>query len=147
MSTSTASIASTTRSGATPVFWEVLWRSAGIQAMGLFVVSAWLFGAQPRLGASASELADFYAGHSLPILIAAAITGLAVLNLMWFAAAIRVTLANAGKDGWGAAATAASAAFGALLLLYTAIGAALTFLTTNPDNFVLASGLNDLSYA
>jgi len=40
------------------------------------------------------------------ILIAAVFYGLAVLNLMWFAGALRTTLADAGQDGWGAAATA-----------------------------------------
>jgi len=43
--------------------------------------------------------------------------GLAVLNLMWFAGALRNTLTDAGQDGWGAAATASSAAIGALFLL------------------------------
>jgi hypothetical protein len=40
-----------------------------------------------------------------------------------FAAALRNTLADAGKDGWGAAATASSAAFGTLFFLLIAIGA------------------------
>jgi hypothetical protein len=34
------------------------------------------------------------------ILIAAVFFGLAVLNLIWFAA-LKPTLADAGKDGWG----------------------------------------------
>jgi len=50
-------------------------------------------------------------------LIAAVFYGLAVLNLMWFAGALRNTLTDAGQDGWGAAATASSAAIGALFLL------------------------------
>jgi len=50
--------------------------------------------------------------------------GLAVLNLMWFAAALRITLADVGQDGWGAAATASSTAFGAMLLLQISVGAA-----------------------
>jgi len=51
------------------------------------------------------------------ILISAVFYGLAVLNLIWFAGALRNTLADAGQDGWGAAATASSAALGALFLL------------------------------
>ena len=43
--------------------------------------------------------------------------GLAVLNLMSFAGALKNTLTDAGQDGWGAAATASSAAIGALFLL------------------------------
>ena len=36
-------------------------------------------------------------------------------------------MADAGQDGWGAAATAASAAVGALLLLLMTVGAALAY--------------------
>src|SRR2546422_11338172 len=69
------------------------------------------------------------------------------LNLMWFAAALRNTLADAGKDGWGAAATASSAAFGALFLLLIAIGAALAYSIAGSGNPTLASGLNALGWA
>jgi hypothetical protein len=50
---------------------------------------------------------------------------LAIFNLMWFAAALRTTLADAGQDGGGAAATASSAALGALFLLLIAVVAGL----------------------
>jgi hypothetical protein len=69
--------------------------------------------------------------------------GLAILNLMWFAAAIRTTLADAGQDGWGAAATAASAALGALFLLLVAISAVLSYTIASSGNNTLTSGLND----
>ena len=71
----------------------------------------WGTAADQRITAT---LAAFYHDHHTRILIAAVVFGLAVLYLMWFAAAIRVTLANAGADGWAAAATALSAAVGAL---------------------------------
>ena len=130
-----------------PVFWEILWQSAGIQAVVLFVIADLIYGRQPQAGASAEALIAFYTGSETRILIAAAITGIAVLNLLWFAAAVRVTLADAGKDGWGAAATASSAAFGGLLLLITAVGATLANSATSAQNPMLASGLNDLSWA
>jgi hypothetical protein len=60
----------------------------------------------------------------MQILIAAVFSGLAILNLMWFAAALRTTLADAGQDGWGAVATASSAAVGALFLLLITVVAA-----------------------
>jgi len=144
-----SSVASTppAKLSSTPVFWENLWRSAGIQSVVLFVVADALYGSQPQLGASAEALLAFHAGGNLRILIAAAVSGLAVLNLMWFAAAVRITLADAGKDGWGAAVTASSATFGGLFLLTTAIGAALACSVAGEENRMLASGLNDLSWA
>jgi hypothetical protein len=71
----------------------------------------------------------------------------AVLNLLWFAAALRTTLADAGQGGWGAAATAASAAVGGLFLLLIAVSAALGYSIIGSGNLALASGLNDLSWA
>src|SRR5262245_22585194 len=105
----------------TPAFWERLWRSAGIQSVLCFLVAYIVCGHQPQVGASADALAAFYDGDRTRILIAAVFYGLAVLNLMWFAAAIRTTLADAGQDGWGAAATASSAALGGLFLLLIAV--------------------------
>src|SRR5215510_13035550 len=124
MSASSAAMASST-SG--PAFWERLWRTAGIQAVGLFVIAYFICGHQPQVGASADALAAFYDAERTRILIAAVLYGMALLNLLWFAAAIRATLADAGQDGWGAAATAASAAVGALFLVFTAIGTALAY--------------------
>src|SRR5258706_3968458 len=81
------------------------------------------------------------------ILIAAVLYGLAVLNLMWFAGALRTTLADAGQDGWGAAATASSAALGALFLLLIAVVAALAYSINGLGNHMLTPGLNDLVWA
>jgi hypothetical protein len=73
--------------------------------------------------------------------------GLNVLNLMWFAAALRTTLADAGQDGWGAAATASSAAFGGLYLLLISVDAALAYSIAGSGNHTLTSGLNDFAWA
>ena len=104
----------------TAAFWERLWRTAGLQSVLCFIVAYIVYGQQPPIGAPADALAAFYGGDRMRILIAAVFYGLAVLNLMWFAAALRTTLANAGQDGWGAAATASSAALGSLFLLLIA---------------------------
>jgi hypothetical protein len=80
-------------------------------------------------------------------LIAAVLAALNVLNLLWFAAAIRTTLASAGQDGWGAAATASSSLFGGLFLVFIAIGAALAGSIAGSGNHLLISGLNDLSWS
>jgi hypothetical protein len=92
-------------------------------------------------------LVVFYDGHRTRILIAVFFFGLNLLNLLWFAAALRTTLADAGQDGWGAAATASSAVFGALFLLALTVGAALAYSIADSGNTALTSGLNDLAWA
>ena len=137
---------SSTSAYTTPAFWERLWRSAGIQSVGLFIVGYVLYGYQPHVGASADALSAFYSGDRTRILIAAVFFGFSILNLMWFAAAIRTTLADAGQDGWGAAATASSAAVGVLFLLLTSVAAALAYSIGAGSN-TLTSGLNDFIWA
>jgi hypothetical protein len=131
----------------TPAFWERLWRTAGIQSLLCFIVAYIVYGQQPQVGASADALAAFYDGNRMRILIAVVFYGLAVLNLMWFAGALRTTLADAGLDGWGAAASAASAALGALFLLLIAVVAGLAHSIAGAGNATLTSGLNDLVWA
>jgi succinate dehydrogenase/fumarate reductase cytochrome b subunit len=132
----------------TPAFGERLWRTAGIQSLLCFIVAYIVYGHQPQVGASADALAAFYSGDRARILIAVVFYGLAVLNLMWFAGALRTTVADAGQDGWGAAATAAaSAALGALFLLLIAVVAALAYSIAGSGNQMLTSGLNDFVWA
>src|SRR5262249_5206931 len=114
----------TTTSGSiytTPAFWERLWRTAGIQGGFCFIVGYIAYGNRRQVGASLDALTAFYNGSGTRILIAAVFYGLAILNLMWFSAAVRTTLADAGYDGWGAAATASSAALGGLFFLLVAV--------------------------
>jgi hypothetical protein len=147
MSTSTTAMAPSTSVYTTPLFWERLWRSSGIQSVGLFILAYLIYGTQPQVGAPADALVAFYEGNRTRILIAAVFSGLAILNLMWFAAALRTTLADAGQDGWGAAATAASAAFGGLFLLLITVGAALAYSIAGSRNSAFLSGLNDFAWA
>jgi hypothetical protein len=147
MSSSIPVMSSSTSVYTTPAFWERLWRSSGIQSVGLFIIAYIIYGYQPQVGASTDAVVAFYEGDRTRILIAAIFSGLAVLNLLWFAAAVRTTLADAGQDGWGAAATASSAMLGALLLLLVAIGAALAYSIPGSGNQTLASGLNDIAWA
>jgi len=144
--------ASTTASSSSSVyassaFWERLWRTAGLQSVGCFILAYLIYPHQAQVGASPDALAAFYDGERIRILIAAVISGFAILNLMWFAAAVRTTLADAGQDGWGAAATAASATVGGLFLLLMALVAALAYSTSNSGNHTFTSGLNDLAWA
>jgi hypothetical protein len=147
MSATTTAITASTSTYTTPAFWERLWRTAGIQSVLCFIVAYVVYGHQPQVGASAETLVAFYDGERTRILIAAVFSGLGVLNLMWFAAALRTTLADAGQDGWGAAATAASAALGGLFLLLITVVAALAYSIAGSGNTTLTSGLNDFVWA
>jgi hypothetical protein len=147
MSASTTPMTPTASVYTTPAFWERLWRGSGIQFVVFFIIAYLIYGYQPQAGASADALLAFYAGHRTRILIATVVSGFAVLNLLWFAAALRTTLAEAGQDGWGAAATAASAAVGALLLLLMTVGAALAYSIAGSGNLPLTSALNDFAWA
>lgn len=124
-------------------FWERLWRSAGIQFVGFFVVASVIYGIPPGVGAPPDALTAFYGDGRTRVLIGAFLFGLNILNLLWFAAALRTALAEAGQDGWGAAATASSAAFGALFLMQLAVGATLAYSIAGT---ALASALNDLAW-
>src|SRR5262245_7595900 len=128
-------------------FWELQWRTSGIQAAGLFLIAYVVYGFQPHVGAAADAVVGFYDGHRTRILIAAIFAGLGVLYLLWFAAALRTALADAGRDGWGAAATASSAAVGALTLLLVSVGAALAYSVARSGDRSLAAGLNDFEWA
>ena len=70
-------------------FFQRLWRSAGIQFVVLFIIASVIYGDQPETGASIDELVSFYDGDRTRILIATFISGVAVLNLLLFAAALR----------------------------------------------------------
>jgi hypothetical protein len=125
MNTSTTVVTASTSRFTTRGFWEGLWRSAGLQSVGLFIIALMFHSHQP--------------------LLAAVISGLAVLNLMWFAAALRSTLADAGQGGWGAAATAASAAVGGLLLLLITLDAASG--SAGSENTALTSAISQLGWS
>jgi hypothetical protein len=126
-----------------PIDWQRIWRGAGIQFLILFVIASVLRGAQPKIGAAGGELVSFYDGDRTRILIATVIFGFAFLNLMWFGAAIASALRDAGKAGWGAAATASSTAFAAVWFVVITIHAALAYSIAGSGNTTFTSGLND----
>ena len=130
----------------TPAFWERLWRTA---ASNPFSASSSRTSCTAISRRSARRLT-----HSSPSTTAGArgswsprFSSFAVLSLMWFAAALRTTLAEADQDGWGAAATASSAAVGALFLLLITVVAALAYSIAGSGNPTFTSGLNDLAWA
>src|SRR5207248_2454748 len=131
----------------TSAFWERLWRMSGINFVVFFIAAYVIYGYQPQVGASADALVAFYHGDRTRILIAAVFSGLTVLNLLWFAAALRTTLADAGQDGWGAAVTASSAALGGLFLLLITVGAVLAYSIAGSGNSTLIAGVNDFAWS
>src|SRR6266699_2473718 len=147
VSASTTAMASSTSVYTTRGFWEGLWRQSGISFVAFAIIAYVIYGYQPQVGASADALAAFYDGHRTRILVAATFSGLNVLNLMWFAAALRSTLADAGQDGWGAAATASSAAVGGLFLVLLTVSAALAYSIAGSGNQTVTAGLNDFVWA
>jgi hypothetical protein len=129
------------------VNWERVWRMNGINFVLFFVIAYVIYGNQPKVGASADKLVSFYDGDRTRILIATVIFALAVLNLLWFAAALTSTLRDAGQGGWGTAATAASAALGVVFFVLMTLGAALAYSIAGSGNNQITAGLNDLSWA
>src|SRR5258705_5655048 len=104
MAASTTAMTSSTSVYTTPVFWERLWRMSGINFVVFFIIAYFIYGAQPHVGASTDAFTSFYGGERTRILTAAVFSGMAVLNLLWFAAALMTNLAHSGPDGWGRAA-------------------------------------------
>ena len=89
MSMSTTAMSPSTNPYTTPAFWERLWRTGGIGAVAFFVIAYLIYGHQPPARRLGRRAVAFYDGGRARVLIAAIVTGMAVLNLMWFAAAVR----------------------------------------------------------
>ena len=128
--------------------WERIWRGSGVVAIVLLVIGSVIYGYgnQPKLGASDAKLVSFFDGDRTRILIATVFFCFAFLEQLWFGAALASVLRDAGKGGWANAATAASAALGALLFVNITLNAALAYSIAGSGSPELASGLNDLSW-
>ena len=136
----------TTSKYASGEFFEFLWRTAGIQYVGFFIITSLIYSSQPGIGASPGALTEFYGSHGTWVLVGAGLGAFNLLNLLWFATALRTALEETGQGGWGAAATAASSMFGALTIVTLALGGILTFSIASSGNQSLISGMNDLSW-
>jgi hypothetical protein len=130
----------------TNVNWERNWRGNGIIFVVLFIIASVIYGSQPKVGASAEKLVSFYDGDRSRILIATVILGIAVLCLLWFAAALSSVLRDAGRGGWGAAVTASSAALGVVFFVLITLSAALAYSIADSGNNQITSALNDFSW-
>jgi hypothetical protein len=127
--------------------WERNWRGGGVVFVVLIIVASFVYGAQPKLGASPADLLSFFHGDRTRILIATVIFCFAFLELLWFGAALSSVLRDAGFAGWGAAATASSAALGAILFFRMAVRAGLALSIADLGHLQVTSGLADLAFA
>jgi hypothetical protein len=125
--------------------FDRVWRGSGIAFVVTLVISSAIYGRQPDIGASANALVSFYDGDRTRILVASSLLGLALLNLLWCAAALASTLRDARQGIWGAAATASSAALGTIIFVHIALGATLAYSIAGSGTDALTSGLNDLA--
>ncbi len=128
-----------------PSTFDRVWRGSGIAFVVTFVASWLIYGAQPDIGASADTLASFYESDRTRLLIGSSLLALALLNLLWFAAALASTLRDAGQGIWGAAATAASTALATLIYVRIFVGAGLAYSIAGYGNDAVTTGFNDLS--
>jgi hypothetical protein len=126
------------------VDWERSWRGSGIGAALFFIVAYIFYGSQPKVGAATDKIVSHYEGDSTRILIATVIVGFGILNLTWFAAALTSVLRDAGKGGWGTAASAAGAAIAAVYFVLITLRAGLAYSIAGSGNSEVISGLNDL---
>jgi hypothetical protein len=126
--------------------WERQWRGAGVVFVVLLVVASIIYGDQPKLGASNDRLVSFFDGDRTRILIATVFFCFAFLELLWFGAALSSALRDAGMGGWGAAATASSAALGAILFLRMTVRAALAFTIAGSGSPQVTSSLAGLAF-
>jgi hypothetical protein len=126
--------------------WERNWRGSGIFFAILFVICWVIFGSQPKVGATAEQLVSFYDGDRTRILIGATLFAFNLLNLLWFAAALSSALSDAGVGGWARAATASSAALGAVLFVIYTVSLALAYSIAGSGNEQVTAGLNDLTW-
>jgi hypothetical protein len=129
------------------VDWERMWRGSGVVFVVLVIVAFFVYGSQPKLGASPADLLSFFHGDRTRILIATVIFCFAFLELLWFGAALSSVLRDAGKGGWATAATASSAALGAILFFRMAVRAGLAFSIADLGHLQVTSGLADLAFA
>src|SRR5215218_2439769 len=128
----------------TSVNWERYGRATGIVFVVLYIVAFLIYGDQPKIGASTSDIVSFYDGDRGRILTAIAIFGIAIAFFLWFVAAIASALRDAGKAGWGSATIAAGTALAALFYLLITITAGLAYSIAGSGDEGVITALSDL---
>jgi len=126
--------------------WEKQWRGAGIAFVVLIIIGSVIYGSQPKVGASPSELVSFYDGDRTRILIATVFFCFAFLELMWFGVALSSVLRDGGMSGWGSAALVSIAAVGALLFVRMAVRASLAYSIAGSGSDQVTTALSELGW-
>jgi hypothetical protein len=124
-----------------------MWRGSGVVFVVLTIVAFFIYGSQPKLGASPAELLSFFHGDRTRILIATVVFCFSFLELLWFGAALSSVLRDAGKGGWAGAAIASSAALGAIWFFRMTVRAGLALSIADLGHLQVTSGLSDLAFA
>jgi thiol-disulfide isomerase/thioredoxin len=105
MTASAAAVAADTNASSSSVRFERLWRLGGVASVVAFALS----GVQPGILASREALRAYYVGNEFLLLIAVALSGVGIVGLLWFAAAIRAWSRRwaclAGRRGWRTSAS------------------------------------------
>jgi hypothetical protein len=127
--------------------WDRTWRGSGVVFVVLTIVAFFVYGSQPKLGASPAELLSFFHGDRTRILIATVFFCLSFLELLWFGVALSSVLRDAGKGGWAGAAIASSAALGAIWFFRMTVRAGLAFSIADLGHLEITSALADLAFA
>jgi hypothetical protein len=130
----------------TNVNWERYGRATGIVFVVLFIVSYVIYGTPPKVGASTSDITAFYVGDRGKILTAMVLFGLAVVFLLWFAAAIASALRDVGKAGWGSATIAAGTALATVFFVLIALNAGLAYSIAGYGDEGVLTALSDMSW-
>jgi hypothetical protein len=147
MTASATAVATSANAASNHLRFERVWRLGGVLSVAVTVIAFALSGVQPGILASREALNAYYVGNEFLLLVAVALSGVGIIGLLWFGAAIRAVLVEAGQDGWGAAVTMAASATGALLFLHVAIVGALAYSIAGTGNDGLTRALNDLVWA
>lgn len=105
--------------------WERWARAAGIGFV-LFAVAAFVVGGEPpKVGDSAEDVAAYFTDDRSRVLLSSFLFAVGVALFLWFAGAVANTLRERGEGRVAATAIATGAAWAAIQLVLTAIGAAL----------------------
>ena len=107
--------------------WERWARAAGVGFVVLTVIAFIVAGESPKVTDPTADVISYYDGDRGQVLVSALLFGLAVLLLLWFAAAIANQLRQSGEGRVGATVIAMATAFVALQLTLVAVVASLGY--------------------
>ena len=131
----------------TSMDWERWARAAGIAFVVLIVVAFAVFGEQPKLDASADEVASFYDDDGGRVLTAVPIFALALVAFVWFVGAIANALRESGHGRIAANTLVLAAVYVAVQFIVGAITAALSVSVAAAGDAGTVRALNAISWS